>query len=67
MTEKISGYKYIGVDSEICSGEPIIIGTRLRALFIAQFGTMEDILFSYPQLTKEQVEEAKLFHKQYNG
>lgn len=61
MAIRFEGFKYVGVEKGVCSEEPIILGTRLRAGFIATYGTVNDVLETYDQLSSEQVKEAKLF------
>jgi uncharacterized protein (DUF433 family) len=50
------------VDSKICSGKPVIKGTRIMVKnilgMIAGGYTMDRILDSYPELTREMVQAA---------
>jgi len=49
----------ITVDSNICFGKPRIRGTRIWVSLILDFlsngVTIEEIIFEYPQLTKEDI------------
>jgi uncharacterized protein (DUF433 family) len=53
MTERIV------INPEICSGRPIIKGTRITAQTILEFlgagDSIEDVLDEYPHLTREDV------------
>ena len=55
-------YNYITFDPEILGGKPIIKNTRISVEFIMELvasgGTIDDILKSYPQLSREAIEEA---------
>jgi uncharacterized protein (DUF433 family) len=52
----------IAVDRQICSGKPVIRGTRIMVKnilgMVAGGYTMERILQAYPELTKEDVSAA---------
>ena len=52
-------------DPEIMGGTPVIRGTRVPVYYLAAFveagDSMEDILESYPSVTREQVELAAIF------
>ena len=49
----------IVIDPNVCNGRPIIQGTRITAQTILEFlgagDSIEDILESYPSLTKEDI------------
>lgn len=61
MTLKFENFVHIGVSSGMSSEEPIILGTRLGARFVAEFGSVADTKYAYPYLTDEQIQEAKSF------
>lgn len=54
--------EWIVVDPKICSGKPTIRGTRIMVKnilgMVAGGYTMEKILSSYPEVTREMVEAA---------
>lgn len=56
----IEGYQHIGTNEKVCSGEPVVIGTRIEPRFIASYGSIEDTMEDF-NLTKEQVKEAIKF------
>ncbi len=49
----------IVIDPEICNGRPVVKGTRITVQTIMEFlaagDSMEDLLYAYPRLTREQV------------
>jgi len=53
---------YIVVDPEICSGKPVIRGSRIMVKnilgMVAGGYTVEDILQAYPELSQESVQSA---------
>ncbi|MCF8146225.1 MAG: DUF433 domain-containing protein [Deltaproteobacteria bacterium] len=53
---------YIVVDPEICSGKPVIRGTRIMVKnilgMVAGGYTVEDILQAYPELSQESIQSA---------
>jgi uncharacterized protein (DUF433 family) len=55
-------FTHIAYNSEILSGKPHIVGTRLSIEFILELfasgATRDEVLKTYPQLTPEAVEEA---------
>jgi len=55
-------YQFIHTDPNILGGKPHIKGTRLSIAFILELfasgATREDILYAYPQLTEEALDEA---------
>jgi uncharacterized protein (DUF433 family) len=55
-------FTHIAYNSEILSGKPHIIGTRLSIEFILELfasgATKAEMLKAYPQLTGEAIEEA---------
>jgi uncharacterized protein (DUF433 family) len=55
-------FTHIEYNSEILSGKPHIVGTRLSIEFILELfasgATRDEVLKTYPQLTPEAVEEA---------
>ncbi|GJQ36777.1 MAG: hypothetical protein JETCAE01_27870 [Anaerolineaceae bacterium] len=55
-------FTHIAYDTEILSGKPHILGTRLSIEFILELfasgATKEDVIKAYPQLTAESIEEA---------
>lgn len=58
-------YKSIIVDPAICSGKPIIKGTRITVKTIMEFviagDTDKDILENYPSITAEDLNNCKEF------
>jgi uncharacterized protein (DUF433 family) len=59
-------YPYIGSDSEIAGGKPIIIGTRITVRSIAGYYQMgmsaDEILTTLPHLTPSQVHSALAYY-----
>ena len=55
-------FTHIAYNSEILSGKPHIVGTRLSIEFILELfasgATRDEVLKTYPQLTPEAIEEA---------
>jgi len=53
---------HIVVDPEICSGKPVIRGTRIMVKnilgMVAGGYTVEDILQAYPELSQESIQSA---------
>ena len=53
---------YINVDTKICSGKPVIRGTRIMVRnilgMVAGGYTVDRILTAYPELTQEMVQAA---------
>jgi uncharacterized protein (DUF433 family) len=65
MKIKIKGNamnELIVVDPKICSGKPVIRGTRIMVKNIlgmmAGGDTMDQILYAYPELTREMIQAA---------
>ena len=58
-------YKNIIVDPAICSGKPVIKGTRITVKTIMEFviagDTDKDILENYPSITAEDLNNCKEF------
>ena len=54
--------EFIVVDPEICSGKPVICGTRIMVKnilgMVAGGYTVDQILEAYPELTREMVQTA---------
>ena len=54
--------EFIRVDSEICSGKPTIIGTRIMVKnilgMVASGYAVDQIVEAYPELTQEMVQAA---------
>jgi uncharacterized protein (DUF433 family) len=54
--------EFISVDPQICSGKPVIKGTRIMVKNIlgmmAGGYTLEKIIAAYPELSKEMIEAA---------
>ena len=54
--------EFIRVDPEICSGKPIIIGTRIMVKnilgMVAGGYAVDQIVAAYPELTQEMVQAA---------
>ena len=50
---------HIGIDADVLGGKPVIRGTRLAVDFVvgllAQGWSLEQVLDSYPGITREQV------------
>ena len=55
-------FTHIAYNSEVLSGKPYIIGTRLSIEFILELfasgATRDEVIKAYPQLTLEAVDEA---------
>jgi uncharacterized protein (DUF433 family) len=51
---------HIGVNPHVCHGRPCIRGTRIWVSLVldlmANGNTMDDILYEYPQLTREDIQ-----------
>ena len=58
----MSAEEMISVDAEICSGKPVVRGTRILVRNVlgifAGGGTIDDVLEAYPELNEEQVRAA---------
>lgn len=70
MTKKETNHPYITCDEKISGGVPIIKGTRMRVIQIAQeyikLGyTPEDIINAHPHLTLAQIHDALSYY--YEG
>ena len=63
--KKVTGYKWIVVDSELLGGQPTIKGTRLSVSHIlaclSEGMTSEDIATDYPGFPKEALSEILKF------
>lgn len=62
--EPLEGYQYLGTHSKINQGRTTIIGTRIEPKHIAKYGTVDEIVQDWEQLTKEQVIEALKYENQ---
>lgn len=53
------------IDSDVCSGKPVILGTRVLVRnvlgIVAGGGTTQEVLESYPELSPEDVNAALQF------
>ncbi len=53
---------FIAVDSKVCSGKPVIRGTRIMVKnilgMVAGGYTVDQVLAAYPELTREMVQAA---------
>jgi len=60
-------FTHIAYNSEVLSGKPHIVGTRLSIEFILELfasgATKDEVLKAYPQLATEAVEEALKYGK----
>jgi len=54
-------FPYIEIDPEILGGAPIIKGTRISVEAVASAG--EDATFAYPDLTKDQIANARAYEE----
>lgn len=57
--------KYVSVDPEVCHGRACIAGTRIQVSVVldnlAAGSTVDDILASYPLLTREAIQASLAF------
>ncbi len=65
-------HPYIGIDSEICNGSPVILGTRIRVVDIAvEYEYMkcspDDIITAHPHLRLEQVHDALSYYYEHRA
>lgn len=60
MEYELSDYKYLTVEKGVCGGRPIIRGTRIEPEHICMYFNVEEVLFNFPHLKKEEVMEC--FH-----
>ncbi|GAB6989462.1 DUF433 domain-containing protein [Paenibacillus pini] len=56
----VDGYNHIGINIDVCGGEPTIVGTRIRPENICRYGTIKEIMEDF-ELTSDEVVEAIKF------